>query len=178
MKDLLQSKDTHFVFLIRDPHHVVISHYKKLPVIHPLLNDVYDYQTLYELYESLKTSALNPPLVLLAEDLSTNPEDTVRQYCNTVGLPFDKNKLHWAPLGESFSGKFWHDDKLPHQFLHWHKDALLSTGFTVPSSYAIDENGSPTFEEIANSSHREFFKKLYNHNFPYYELFKEIARQR
>ena len=93
MPDLLNSKNAFFIFLVRNPHHSLISYYKKLPIIHPVLQDTFDFKALFDLYLFVKQNAANPPSIILAEDLYLDPVNTVRNYCTSVQLPFHEQKF-------------------------------------------------------------------------------------
>ena len=69
--------------------------------------------------------------------------------------------MTWKSLGEDFDPKNWNDFKYSDQFSHWQGEAAQSTGFRMPSSYIINENGLPTFEEIENKAHRKFLQDIY-----------------
>ncbi|MFV0340637.1 MAG: hypothetical protein ACK5MA_08460 [Parachlamydiaceae bacterium] len=56
----------------------------------------------------------------------------------------------------------------------WHSDAINSDGFGKPSQYALDANGEPTFEEIANLKDREKVRAAYLEMLPFYEKILKI----
>lgn len=171
--DFIRDERVHFVFLIRNPHHTAISFYKKVGWNFPMMDHLLGYQSLYHIYQKVEKVSPNPPLILLTEDLYNRPEDTIRHFCDFLQIAYLPQALHWSPLGPSFDiTKEWHEIKVGDSTLHWHGEALHSSGFGKPSPYAIDQDGQPTFEEIADPSHREYYREAYEHNLPYYELLK------
>ena len=173
MLNLLNEHETHFVFLVRNPHHSIISYYRKFPVQDPAILTILSYKDLYVLFQKIKNSSSHPPQILLSEDLQTHPKETTQRFCNAAGIPFDEKSLQWNDLGEGFSGQEeWKETKFLEETQHWHKEAIRSTGFNAQvTSYAVDENNQPTFEEIENLEHRKFYQKIYEESLPYYKLF-------
>lgn len=168
--ELLQDPDIFFVFLLRNPHSTTISYYKKLPVTLPNLNDIIGYKPCYDIYNTICASGVRKPLIIKTEELYSDPAKIIQKFCHYCEIPFIPESLHWDDLGDSFSGiKEWHESKLCHVTQEWHGDAIKSTGFHKPHTYAIDENGNPTFEEIA-PEHREEYRQAYEYNKVYYDL--------
>ncbi|HZW61765.1 MAG TPA: hypothetical protein VFF04_06090, partial [Candidatus Babeliales bacterium] len=178
----IRNPDMYFVFLLRDPHHIALSFYKKLePVFdgtkHQFENLI-GYQSLYEIYQVVKQHAKHKPYIILTEDLYTNPEKTIDQFCKAMDIPFMPECMHWDNLGADFNGKEWNEIKHHDITYHWHGDALKSTGFGKPTMYARDADGKPTFEEIKNEEHRIAAIKAYEANLPYYhQLLAQISKE-
>ena len=178
MSDLLSNPEAYFVFLVRNPHHSLISHYNKYPVLHAFLHKVLSYKELYYLYREIQSRSVNPPMILLTEDLYTDPRKTVQCFCDAVKIPFKEESLYWDDLGDQFSAQNeWKDVKHKDKVQHWHREAIRSTGFGLPTTtYAVDHENRPTFEEIKNLEHRTAYQRIYDENMPYYRLLVEANR--
>ncbi len=170
-QDLPKKENIYVVILVRNPHHSLISFYKKLLQIPKGFYDLVNYNHTYEILKFIQKQYYNEPLIILSEDLYQNPEKTIEKFCNHVGLPYKQEALRWKNLGDDFTGiDEWHETKQKKQAYYWHGDAIKSSGFTTPSTYATDECGIPTFEEIINTKDREICKKAYYDNLIYYHL--------
>lgn len=173
--DLLKQKNVYFVFLLRNPHHVVISFYRKAKMKGEDLSDFIgwiDYKSVYELCNHVKKHGANVPILLRSEDLYINSEETIRQFCYAADIIFMPESLSWQDLGASFTGEHeWNDPKYQELVHYWHADAIHSTGFSVPSHYEIDDAGDPTFNEITDEKDRDICKKTYEENVIYYQKF-------
>lgn len=175
-QDLEFVKDprVHFVFLIRNPHDALISAYKKLPITQANLHlalPVVSYEPCFEIYQHLKKHALHKPSIVLTEDLYTNTSETVKKFCDAMQIPFIESSLTWNNLGDSFDGSAWHEYKKEEQMYHWHDNAIHSTGFHKPTSYAKDAQNLPSFKEITDSASRILCMQIYKENMKFYEKF-------
>lgn len=173
---LVQDPDTFIVFLVRDPHHVLLSIYNKVKTTVPGNKwCVVDYQNMWNLFEHI-ASVHRIPLIIQMEDLTKNPEKIVRQFCDYAHIPFKKESLHWKNLWNNFTGNKinWYDTPYAQFSKIWHGNALKSTGFYHDEKqYKVDESGVPTFEEIKDVKLRAYYLKLYHEMLPYYNLFLE-----
>lgn len=174
------NSDVHFIFLVRNPHHMLCSYYKGLGIFGSLADEFEywaTYQHLYELYNYVKMHHCNPPILIRSEDFYNNTEQTARKICSLLEIPFMEQMLHWNTITNELDiASQWHDLKQPGPISHWHGDALLSTHISKPRSYEVDGNGVPTFTEITNPVDRERVKKVYEKNLIYYQLLlDEIA---
>ncbi len=97
--ELLHDENTYFVFLVRNPHHSFISHYRKSPSIFDGLTEILSYQTIYDFFQTIKGVTVHPPLVISAEDLYLHPREVVKQFCEHVGIPLIEGSLSWPDLG-------------------------------------------------------------------------------
>lgn len=179
----ISNPDIHFVFLLRDPHHIALSFYKKLePVFDECKHqweDLIGYRSLYNVYQAINKYAACKPYIVLTQDLYTNPRQTVEQFCAAVDIPFIAESLQWDNLEHNFDPQQWHEIKHSDITNHWHSDAIRSTGFGKPTKYAVDNAGKPTFEEIGNEEHRHIVMKAYETNVPhYYLLLAQIMKER
>jgi hypothetical protein len=170
-KDLSCKENIYFVVLVRNPHHSIISMYRKVKSCFNGFSELIGYKATYELLQLIQNTYCNKPLIIRSEDLYEKPEQTIKKFCDHVGLEFKKESLHWQDLGDDFTGiNEWHETKEKHHTYHWHEDAIKSSGFTTPHSYATDEFARPTFEEITNEKDRKYCQKAYFENLEYYNL--------
>ena len=180
--------DVYFVFLIRSPHAVITSYCKtrlsltaadvSLPSD---LSDRVGCKAMYELLHFIQKKAVHPPLLILTEDLYTNPTATVQAFCNHVDIAYDEQAMQWQDLGPDFDGaQEWHEYKHKDTVHRWHGTAIHSTGFTRPALYDVDEQGNPTFKEIKELKPEwlSFAQTCYEANIIYYKAllaeFKEV----
>ena len=176
--DFLKKQNYYTVFLVRNPHHALVSNYKKWPNIVGILDDIMGYRQLYELFKKFQQKASNVPIIILAEELTVDSHKVVSQFCQHVGIPFKEESLSWQKMDENFPFEYEWNCHVPtptQDASNWFDKAMVSNGFKDEhlTKYAVDEHGQPTFEEIKNVKHREFYKKLYVDNMPYYKLFLE-----
>jgi hypothetical protein len=169
---LIKNPQVYFVFLLRDPHHSVISFYNRMKNNFDS-SDVIGYQAAYEIFQKVQHEAINPPFIISTEDLYNNPRATIEAFCAKLGIEFKEESMHWENLGSEFDGAQWHEMKYRDAVQHWHGNAIASTGFGLPSSYEIDQNENPTFAEIENEEHRKYCIKVYQENLIYYKLLQE-----
>lgn len=174
--EFIQNEKIWFVFLVRNPHHSIISFYNKLQMIPEGFDTLVGVESLFCLYEALKCQLKNPPVLIRAEELYTNPYASIKALCEMLQIPFMAHALSWERLGDAFdSHEAWHELKQSiDDVQHWHGDAITSTHFTKPTSYEVDDNGMPTFSEIVDPIHKKvciaawrssvvFWEKLKSH---------------
>jgi hypothetical protein len=170
--EIIQNPQVHFVFLIRNPHSVIISDYQGHGKI--IENFIYlaGFKPCYDIFKMVKHDGAHNPVIICAEDLYAHPNKTAEQLCKNLEIPFTQSMLQWKNLGTSFEGvKEWHELKNPELTHHWHGAAIQSTGFHEPHTYEVDENGKPTFSEVTDENDRKVCFEAYNFNKEYYELF-------
>jgi|GEM_PF-637589 len=169
---LLHDPHVIFAFLLRNPHHAIISFYKKWGRVIENFSYLVGYQSLYTLFLHIKEQTDKIPVVVCTENLYTNPENTVRKFCAEVDIPFLPHALHWQSLDEQCDGiTEWHETKNFELTHYWHGDAIFSTSFTQPTQYEVDADGKPTFLEITNPLDRQICQQAYEENLKYYHLF-------
>ncbi len=167
--EFIKNPNVHFVLMLRDPHGSLLSFYKKQLMDIPL--EKFGYRGCWFIFEKVRKEGANPPVIILAEDLSTNPHETVSIFCQRVGIPFIPESLQWNDLGDNFDGeKNWNDGKAPHELYHWHGDAIHSTGFGALSQYKVNTLGRPTFQEVINEKDRQALLEGYDINMSFYNL--------
>jgi hypothetical protein len=170
--DFVGNPVVYFVFLIRNPHHALISFYKKKE--QQFNGNPLGYKQLYELLLFIKANGYNQPAIIFAEDMYEHPEEVAVQMCHILDIPFTEECLHWENLeGKAFNKENWQETKRDAGTLkHWHDIALKSTGFIKPSEYEVDEFGNPTFSEVTDEKAREVCKRVYEEELFYYQLMK------
>ncbi len=170
--EFIKNTNIQFVFLLRNPHHVILSFYNRIKEIADGFSDLVDYKSCYEIFKEVKKFTVNTPIIIFTEDLYSKPKETVQKFCKAVQIPFIESSLSWENLGEDFEGfKEWHETKFKEHTQHWHGDAIKSTGFGKPAQYKVDENGKPTFSEITNETDKKACGKVYEENLKFYNLF-------
>lgn len=178
-QEMVKNPDIHFVFLIRNPHHVYISFAKHIEsntgsdVFELFKQDILSYRALYQFYNYIKKERPNVPFVLDTDELLLNPKKQIHAFCDYIGISFKEESMEWSNQVDQFcTTKEWEVSPLCSFSEKWNMDAVKSTGFSAKQYvYAVDEQGEPTFEEIENVEHRAFYKALYEENMPYYKLF-------
>lgn len=172
--DFIKKQNVYFVFLIRNPHSVVISFYNKFRDKSEDFKYWIGYQAAYELFEEIQMKAFNAPYLMFSEELAEDPQKVIKHFCNYVDIPFKEEALAWQDLGSNFIGvDEWHESKEKELVHHWHGEAIKSTGFGKLAHYEIDKNNQPTFSEIQNIDHCEMCREAFYHNLKYYQLFLE-----
>jgi hypothetical protein len=178
--DFIKANNPDIVFLVRNPHYVLISLYKTLNSLH--CNQVpgkkfcvIDYQNMWNLFNYLSSLKIKKPFIVNTDDLSNSPDQVVKQFCNYTEIPFKHESLQWEDLSNKFSNdRIWYDNPYARFDTIWHGKALSSTCFVQNTpSYHLDDNGNPTFEEIEDTNIRTTYLKLYEEMLPYYNLFME-----
>jgi hypothetical protein len=79
---------------------------------------------MYELYKFIAEHVHPNPVVVDADDLLDHPDETMKSYCDAVGITYESHMTTWepgpVPDWDTWSG--------------WHEDALKSSGFTPRSA--------------------------------------------
>lgn len=128
------------------------------------------YMPLYQSYQTLLEKAVNPPVLLHAEQLINRPLQTIQSFCQQMDIPFLKESLNWSSLDKDFNArKDWQEHKRGEAIRHWHHEAMESKNFHQPRQYAVDEQGMPLFSEIENPSHRSICQDVYDDYLSYYQ---------
>jgi len=173
----MEDPSIYFIFLVRDPHHMTISFYKKAQSVLPGLVQVIGLQNLWEEYLAARELNPNGVKIILAEQLYTHPRDTTMQLCDHLGIPFLEEMMTWKAHEDGFNGQQeWNEQKQGSQIQHWHQKALGSTGMGKPSTYEVDQEGNPTFIEVSDDDDRAALKQVYEENVIYYRKFLEAVR--
>ena len=169
-EEFVRNPNIYFVFLVRNPHPSIISLYKEVGEVFPMFEEVSGYASMRILFDFVRDHAAHAPVIISSESLYTQPEATVRTFCEEVNIPFLPHSLHWKNLGEDFSEiSAWGGIKPRRVSYKWHGNAIHSVGFKSPTIYKSDENGRPTFEEIEDDQSRALVTEIYYRNLKHYE---------
>ncbi|UJR20274.1 hypothetical protein I4U23_023405 [Adineta vaga] len=107
----------HPLFLIRDPVDTIISHAKIYP--HVSAEDLcLEHQI--ELYDWLKATLKEDPLVIDGNELRKDPISVLTQVCSRLNIPFMDQMLSW-PVGSNSADGIWSKA--------WYKGVHSSSGF-------------------------------------------------
>ncbi|MFG2947058.1 sulfotransferase-like domain-containing protein [Streptomyces adustus] len=144
------SAATH-TFIIRDPAEAIASHHALNP---DLGRDEIGFARLYEIFTAVQAATGTTPVVIDSDDLLDRPADTVRAYCDAVGIPFLPDALSWRPGMRAE----WRSTG------RWHKSTSETAGFA--------RSGGGGAEAVAADpvlrAHRD-------HHQPYYEKLRAVA---
>jgi len=126
-------------FLIRDPMKAIASLYKASTHSARTGWTYFDkaeagFQELHDLYvavDSAQHGGQGAPVVVDCEDLLAFPDETMKAYCDAVGLQYKPGMTSWQP-GPQPDWDIWNG---------WHDDALQSSGFqrTTPTDHRRGE---------------------------------------
>lgn len=175
--ELLENSSVRFVFLLRNPHHSIISQHRFFKKVIPEFSLFLGYESLFELFRAVKEKGVNPPIVIHSEDLYKTPREAVETFCSEAKIPFKEDALNWTA----------HNDDFPYQQewkvlcaskeLLWraHGEAVRSTEFRPPTQYEVDGNGKPTFNEITDAEERKKCFEIYNNALGYYNGIRSMV---
>ncbi|MFD3586371.1 sulfotransferase family protein [Streptomyces sp. NPDC058683] len=138
-------------FIIRDPAEAIASHHALNP---DLGRDEIGFARLYEIFTAVQAATGTTPVVIDSDDLLDRPADTVRAYCEAVGIPFLPDALSWQPGMRSE----WQSTS------KWHRSTSRTAGFARSSgSGAETVAADPTLR-----AYRDY-------HLPYYEKLRAVA---
>lgn len=162
------------IFLLRNPHHILLSLYNKVKGKIP--SAIVDYDAMLQLFELCEQKNKRRPFIIYTEDLTENPSKIIEQFCTYADIPFKEESLHWEDLSSNFiNSEIWYDSVHARFDKTWHGNAWKSTGFIEHNKeYAIDKNSNPTFEEIEDAELRAEYLKLYHAMRPAYQRFMNM----
>jgi sulfotransferase family protein len=80
-------------FIIRHPAEAIASHHALNPDVD---RDDIGFGRLHEIFEAVRSATGTTPVVIDSDDLLDRPEDTVRAYCDAVGIEYLPNALSWS----------------------------------------------------------------------------------
>jgi hypothetical protein len=121
-------------FLIRHPSQSLPSLYARMP---DFTLEEAGYEASYRLFERVRQIEGRTPVIIDADDLVDRPSETVRAYCDAVGIPFLPGPLNWkvgVPAG--LDAHWWGDAS-------WHTHLENSSGFARqpnPGYVTIEDN--------------------------------------
>jgi len=112
-------KDVINVFLIRDPKELIISFAKVIPEV---TMERIGVKKQYDLFQKLFSDG-QESIVIDSGEILKDPEKVLRELCEKLGIPFQKNMLRWnaGPIAED---GVWAK--------YWYENVHKSTGFSRP----------------------------------------------
>ncbi|XP_072033091.1 uncharacterized protein [Amphiura filiformis] len=169
-------------FIIRNPYRMFPSYKKILVSTMNLLGmkefricDIplvfvprgYAYQEEYQLllYVQENCDGSDPPIVIDADDLLSNPASIMRQYCELLGIPFQEEMLEWPSGLDVIKSWIGSRESLVGNLLEtggYYDAALKSTRYHPPKKM-------PKREELA-----EDILVCVNHSMPFYEKMYDL----
>ena len=108
------------VFLVRDPDAMLVSLARVLPDPTPEETGL---PQQVELVRQLRSDSDVSPIVIVANDVLTDPEAMLRSLCAAIDVPFDPAMLSWSPGPRPTDG-IW--------ARHWYASVEASTQFGPP----------------------------------------------
>ncbi|WP_341523363.1 sulfotransferase family protein [Pseudomonas sp. G.S.17] len=137
------------IFIIREPASSILSHFAIYPQM-PLMSIGHKAQ--YEIFCEVTRLTGRIPYVINADELARDPQNTIRQLCDYLQLPFLPDALSW-------------NKECPQQWLpwrSWHKAAENSTQINSRVSSDFDNS------QLAENSrlieyyrfHRPYFERM------------------
>jgi hypothetical protein len=140
-------RDATHTFLIRHPKEAIASHYDLDP---NLGRDEIGFAWLHEIYSAVREVTGEDPIVLDAQDLVRDPEETVREYCRRIGIPFIIEAMSWrADLLD-----IWRPNE------RWYTNVSQSSGFELRrTSPSVDVEAHPRLAELL-AYHLPFYEEM------------------
>ena len=135
-------------FLIRNPKEVIHSYIKKNDLNN---SDDIGFPMQIKLFKLVKTLG-NQPIIINAEDLSSNPRNILIKLCKNLNIPFLENMLLW-PKGKRNSDGIW--EKI------WYQNVKSSTNFEIIN---IKNKKIPTKYQDIYLECLDIYKELNSHN--------------
>ena len=138
--DLVNSEEFgHFIhtFLIRDPERAIYSFYSALErrfrkeissngfKIEDVINNDRPppgYADQHDMFSILRDKYGKPPIVVDAADLQAHPDETMKSYCEAVGINYEPSMTTWKPLSAA-------SELGARERPYWYDAALQSSGF-------------------------------------------------
>jgi hypothetical protein len=136
-------------FIIRHPAQAISSHLALNP---ELTRDEIGFSRLAEIFGAVRAASGATPVVIDSEDLLSRPQETVRTFCELVGIPFLPEALRWEPgMREEWQ-----------RTGRWHESTSRTSGFAAPAAKAepAAESGNPLIAEYV-AYHLPFYEQLY-----------------
>lgn len=136
------------IFLIRDPAKLIASFQKV--VANPTIKDI-GLKNEWELFQTFVENGVES-VVISTETLAANPESSLMNLCDWLGLNFDSKMLSWAPGPKDYDGCW---------AAHWYSNTHASSGFKPFESHhpELDEHGRALLEEAM-----PYYRELEKHN--------------
>ncbi|XP_074640879.1 uncharacterized protein LOC141898717 [Tubulanus polymorphus] len=149
-------------FLIRHPRKTIRSLYK-MSLDSTLTGWTYfdpsevGFEELCQMYDLVKDKLGQEPMVIDADDLVTDPEPILREYCARTGIPYDNAMVNWDQTPPEM--------KLFQDWLPWFEGTLKSTSFRSPATKKKTDEALPFDLEACIESNMPYYNKLYEKRF-------------
>jgi Sulfotransferase domain len=136
-------------FLIREPERVLASYAQKWSEVSLRAIGFIEQG---EIFDMVAQKLGRAPPVVDADDILGNPRDMLNTLCETCGIPFLEEMLHWPKGPKPFDGNW---------AKHWYNAAWQSTGFAKPPNTApelpdelkrIADEARPIYERLKRFS--------------------------
>ncbi|MFH8842323.1 sulfotransferase family protein [Streptomyces sp. NPDC017868] len=134
-------------FIIRHPAEAIASHHKLNP---DLGRDEIGFERLYEIFTAVQAATGTTPVVIDSDDLLDRPAETVRAYCEAVGIPFVPEALSWQPGMRSE----WQSTS------KWHQSTSQTAGFARSSGAAVETVAADPKLSAYLDYHMPYYEKL------------------
>ncbi len=168
-----------FIFLIRNPHHSLISWHN----LHERSGKFWiadwdrdcSLKDIHEIYQTVCKLSPNPPVIVFAEQIYADPDHTISNLFKQIDQPYDPSFLEWKASEDELNATSWHFlAELKRETKH---NALTTSGFQAATQYEVNEKGEATFNEIENNVDRNNMMRTYRDQKEYYNLFLEETKQ-
>lgn len=160
-----------FIFLLREPYQVLRSVNRCTPILHNIeqLFEIAGYKQIWDMHRQLIQMGQRVCLVNI-----NDPVEGITQIFKFLNIPMKPEYLVWEACDtpEKVNQKIidWHEYMNVETFLHWHGEALLSTGVSRPNTL---ESSSVVDFAYLPSEIRKIYAECYQHCIAYYELLLE-----
>lgn len=172
LDDIINDENAYFILLLRNPIDVFISLYNKfkqanIAVDADLWRDVCGYYQMKKIYDKLNE---NKCKFMLSEtdDLMV----CINQIFQFLDIEFKESYTKWDPCTDEMmanKSKKWRENKINPLFLHWHTEALYSSGIIKKS------NKNPhSLMEITDEKDRKLIQNIYDEILPTYKYLLSI----
>jgi len=161
-------------FLFRDPYYSIKSLYK-MSINEQLTGWEYfdkqecGFKELWQLYEIVRDNLDPNPIVIDADDLLSNPEGYLREYCNKLEMEYEECMLEWRSPEQSLA--------FDHDWSPWFEGALGATTFHKPlRKYVVGNKTSDRLKRTRSYSVElpEKVLKCVDKNMKYFSLFQNV----
>ncbi|XP_031574753.1 branched-chain-amino-acid aminotransferase-like protein 2 [Actinia tenebrosa] len=131
-----QYKCTQHTFLVRNPEESIPALYRasKDPKIVSAGWNYFDpeeagFRQMYELYHFIVENVHPSPVLIDADDLLDHPDETMKTYCDAVGITYQSHMTSWEPGPVA---------EYAHCAGLWHQNVIKSYGFNAKKTKADD----------------------------------------
>ncbi|SCG69347.1 sulfotransferase family protein [Micromonospora halophytica] len=140
------SAATH-TFIIRDPAEAIASHHALNP---RLGRDEIGFAWLYEIFTAVQDATGTTPVVVDSDDLLARPAETVRAYCEAVGITFLPDALSWEPGMRPE----WRSTS------RWHQSTSETAGFTPGRTGGAETVAADPVLRAYRDYHQPYYERL------------------